>query len=819
MAQEADSHILRINATSRLMHLAGVLPVTRPAKNAFTPLESRVYYIAGGHLALKHFNERSDAVISDLKQRLEGCDIQLGIEYRDTQYSRIAGARHLTEILESQPPPAALVGAGRSDVSETISTLSGMFRLPQISPHSSAASLDDKIKYPYFARTTPSNAADGKAAVDYLHHLEVSHMAVIYILDTNGIAYQQAIQREASAHNMTVFSIPYLHDAGGEDSMVQALQRLRDVSVRYVFAVIEPATWKQFIRIAVNEGVIGNAEYVWLFHSGMVGLVPEELQADTEYDIARAIHGSGVLLKDFPGNEIVDAELVKLENDTRLQQDFVSKWSEPEVFDGFDFRYPGPNYPQYINYDTIMALGFAACDIDTDFFTGDELYQSLLRTEFQGASDYVSFDNATGTRNSVPFRVDNILMVDKGNKDDKGNILGFVQSPAARVNTHDITVLKEFIYWDNTTTIPLVLPALEQDTNPIPTGLLAMGLTLCSLSMLLAVCWSIWTYYYRNSEVVKVSQPFFLIQLCIGSFLMASSIIPMSLQEPALRTQGLDIACMTIPWLLITGYATSFAALFSKSWRVNMLLKKGKQLRRLRVGIADTMFFLVTLMGINVVLLTAWTLVSPLTWQRIEVANFDQYGRVTESYGRCKGDGSTEYKVIISLLGIVNGLALVFTNYQGFKTHSLPTAFDESYYVAVTNASLLEALILGIPILVLANDSPSASYIVKVILVTVVCLCTLLPLFVPKHLQRNADAAREEQSKRSLRRRSSRFLSNNSSTYMQSARSLGSIEFAPDPPSDPDACLGSRVTRHPDYYVQRKLSPPPALGESDIRGP
>jgi hypothetical protein len=69
----------------------------------------------------------------------------------------------------------------------------------------------------------------------------------------------------------------------------------------------------------------------------MVGLVPEELDKDTEYDIARAIHSSGVLLKDFPSNEKVDAELVKLETDLELQQEFVSKWSNPKVFDDFVF--------------------------------------------------------------------------------------------------------------------------------------------------------------------------------------------------------------------------------------------------------------------------------------------------------------------------------------------------------------------------------------------------------------------------------------------------------------------------------------------------
>jgi hypothetical protein len=503
MEVSASTSIIRVDASKRRMHLAGLLPITRPTEGTFTPLESRVYYIAGGHLALKHFNERSNDVIPDLSERLRGCDIELTIEYRDTQYSRIVGAGHLSDILQKWPRntledpfPSAIVGAGRSDVSETISTLSGMFQLPVVSPHSSAASLDDKVQYPYFARTTPSNAADGRAAVDYFHHLQVSHLGLIYVLDTNGIAYQESIQRAARERGMKTVSIAYEFDAG-EDAMRQALKALKASGVRYIFAVIEPATWKQFILVAVQEEIIGQPEYVWVFHSGMVGLVPEELDKETEYNIARAIHGSGVLLKDFPSNGKVDAELVKLETDLELQQDFVSKWSNPEVFDDFVFRYPGPNYPQYVNYDAIIALGLAACAIsvgnDGELFSGEDLYKSLLRIEFQGASDYVSFDNVTGTRTSVPFQVDNILMVEKG-----GNILGFVQDPAAKVGAQEVLPIKDFIYWDNTTTVPSTLPIQEEDLNLIPTGLLASGLVLCALAILVSVGCIVWTWYYRN---------------------------------------------------------------------------------------------------------------------------------------------------------------------------------------------------------------------------------------------------------------------------------------------------------------------------------
>jgi hypothetical protein len=148
-------------------------------------------------------------------------------------------------------------------------------------------------------------------------------------------------------------------------------------------------------------------------------------------------------------------------------------------------------------------------------------------------------------------------------------------------------------------------------------------------------------------------------------------------------------------------------------------------------------------------------------------------------------------------MALVNGLGLLFTNYQGLKTRSLPTAFNESFYLAIANASVLEALILGIPILVLANDSPSTSFIVKAILVTLVCLCVLLPLFIPKHLQRENQARRATVKK---------------PIQVSGLHSNGVQEIKPIE----EECLGTRITRHDDYYVQRKV-PPPEPGAANLR--
>jgi hypothetical protein len=81
-----------------------------------------------------------------------------------------------------------------------------------------------------------------------------------------------------------------------------------------------------------------------------------------------------------------------------LQQEFVPTHVNTSVFDGYNFTFPcSASLYQYLNYDAIMALGIAACEAKQNFFTGPELYQTLVETEFEGVSGLVRFSNNTGT--------------------------------------------------------------------------------------------------------------------------------------------------------------------------------------------------------------------------------------------------------------------------------------------------------------------------------------------------------------------------------------------------------------------------------------
>ena len=75
-----------------------------------------------------------------------------------------------------------MTGAIRSAVSEVLATLGGAFDppIPQISSLSTSRSLESAERYPYFARTIPSNLGSSVALCLYLQSIGVQNFGVFF---------------------------------------------------------------------------------------------------------------------------------------------------------------------------------------------------------------------------------------------------------------------------------------------------------------------------------------------------------------------------------------------------------------------------------------------------------------------------------------------------------------------------------------------------------------------------------------------------------------------------------------------------------------
>ena len=94
-------------------------------------------------------------------------------------------------------------------------------------------------------------------------------------------------------------------------------------------------------------------------------------------------------------------------------------------------------------------------------------------------------------------------------------------------------------------------------------------------------------------------------------------------------------------------------------------------MRRITVTARDVMLPLIVLTSINVAVLTLWTILSPLQWQR-EVTASDTFGRTLESRGYCTSDGYLPFVIVLVVLDLGS---LLLASYQSYLARGISTEF------------------------------------------------------------------------------------------------------------------------------------------------
>ena len=111
---------------------------------------------------------------------------------------------------------------------------------------------------------------------------------------------------------------------------------------------------------------------------------------------------------------------------------------------------------------------------------------------------------------------------------------------------------------------PLELPDPNINYNYID-NLAILGYFMFGLIAASSLGLGAWTYAKRSKRIVRASQPMFLGMICVGVLIMASTLIPLTVDDQYYSQQATNIACMSLPWCVSIGFTTTFAALFSKT--------------------------------------------------------------------------------------------------------------------------------------------------------------------------------------------------------------------------------------------------------------
>eukprot|EP00567_Pseudictyota_dubia_P003457 CAMPEP_0197438754 /NCGR_PEP_ID=MMETSP1175-20131217/5665_1 /TAXON_ID=1003142 /ORGANISM="Triceratium dubium, Strain CCMP147" /LENGTH=980 /DNA_ID=CAMNT_0042968549 /DNA_START=108 /DNA_END=3050 /DNA_ORIENTATION=- len=726
----------------------------------------------------------SQAYINDILPR-EGDDEDKGNDASD-------------HASRQRPYPTALIGASRSAVSAPLAILSGVHDMPQVSFASTSVVFDNKDQFPLFGRLIPSAYGDANAAVSYLsQRLGVTHLGVLFVRDEYGSTYAQMLQDAAkeSSSSLQIGTLSSFAFDNSECEISAAVRQLADSGLRYFFAVIFTSHVPAVMAEAHRQGIAGPG-YYWIFGDGVSGTLT--FDAETESDVIRAVEGGALLTISRPsirkGRPEYEAfmrhwsNMVTSEDGTAY---ILSKlpWKKGDGHDGnssgnsqtsapaderMELRELGPF--DFLFYDAVVALAMAACDAaeENRYFNGQEFYSSFLRMAFDGVYGSVVIDPKTGSRlySSVPYSISNYVvepMDEKGVVTVKARATDVQeQSTWAPVTgsrsdqgaggsfTGDGGVfwrsIEPFIFSDGSTEPPAVLPDLIKSVDIVGHGAQIFGYVLSFIAIGLSNGFGLWSFFNRDNIIVLSSQPLFLGMLCVGALLIGVAIIPMSMQEEISQSWGGDAACMLTPWVFTFGFISGFSGLFSKAVLVNKINRSRDQRGRVAVKVRDVLKPFVFLFAANVAVLISWTIISPLTYRYVMTSSVDKFGRSNEFYGTCTVSRSAGWhdKVFPIVWGSINLGALLYANFQAYNGRYIITEYSESFYVGISMAILLQAVIIGTPVMLIMDNSPTAKFVVQCCLLFVTALALLLPIFVPKMVFLHRWRAREKKIERKL---------------------------------------------------------------------
>jgi len=154
------------------------------------------------------------------------------------------------------------------------------------------------------------------------------------------------------------------------------------------------------------------------------------------------------------------------------------------------------------------------------------------------------------------------------------------------------------------------------------------------------------------------------------------------------------------------------------------------------VGLQELLKPLLLLFGLNFIVLLVWNVTDPAKWVRdpIEEGNQNTFLQdavlgTEATYGHCD---SANYRVFAGVLIGMNMIVSLVAIIQAYECRKISTEYDESLWISGAMGMLVQAWVIGFPVLRLVGDNPRVMFMVKVAIIFVSSMTALLMLFLPK---------------------------------------------------------------------------------------
>lgn len=158
------------------------------------------------------------AFMESVKKQRQDTGINFGAIAFDDCYNGLNTSDYIMDLLTKQKfitnpetdeivdfdDVVTIIGALSSGVTLSLADIATSLNISMISYGASSPDLDNRVRYPYFLRTVPSDTLQVQGMVKLLVYMGVTHVGLVYIDDVYGRSGKKALLVEAEKNNICI---------------------------------------------------------------------------------------------------------------------------------------------------------------------------------------------------------------------------------------------------------------------------------------------------------------------------------------------------------------------------------------------------------------------------------------------------------------------------------------------------------------------------------------------------------------------------------------------------------------------------------------
>ena len=632
------------------------------------------------------------------------------------------------------------------------------YNIPIISNWATGARLTDRGLFPTFTRTIPSDGSGAFFAAQLVKQLGFKRCGLLHESSDFGSNFKEALFTEMSKLDINLKFSAY--DSADAVTAKRAMRTMKESKYNVILVVSYMADLLPLADAFVEEGM-EDRDILFIFlalddiDSTLVRVTGSDIFPPSD-NIAKLIHGSLYFSPSIlPNPQWTNFQEKFINGDFEGYESAVSDMFQPnglgdthfhESCANADMSYPLT--PGYLNgsrsefitdiwaytFDIVIAAGLAVCHatptqpipsaLDSTF--NQAVFEELLKVNFQGLSGPVSF-KPNGDRDQASARY--VLTNFK-----RG---GFQSVTASSVGEWDHStgtwsIEMASVQWRQgvgAASLPAETLLPVQDPNFLPIGLKIWGYIEVAFMNLLCIFSIAWLYKNRNNKIIINAQGSLLMVMCLGCLIASWSVLALTADDQITDMLDENVSCMVAPVLFSIGFQLALLALLGKVYRIFLLFKSSKKLRRHRVSTHHVLGGVALFMSAEMIILVCWIVLAPLRFERL-VGSKDEFGNPMNSYGQCSG--GPECVAFVVVVFALHAVAVVATGYASSRVRDLPVQYQESRYLNLAVLSMSQIYLISVPTVVATYSNVIGRFVITSTVVLVTVCALVLFLIVPK---------------------------------------------------------------------------------------